>query len=138
MLAVALLLLLWTAVHYLVLTPLREAGQVEQSKQASAVRLIEGIGYFTGPRAIPNLDQDVSSLGFFDLQKLRDVAESARKMVEAMQSGDFARMRAAKNEYETLARQNPLNCPNILASFNAVPQGWERSLSSRPSYPARM
>jgi len=119
-LAVAVLLLLWTATHYLVLTPWREVQQVEQSKQAGVERIIQDIGYFTGSRAIPNLDREVNGLGFFDLKKLREVAESVRQMVEAMQSGDFARMRAAKIEYETVAQQNPLNCPNIFASFNAV------------------
>src|ERR1041384_634351 len=71
-LAVAVLLLLWTLTHYLVLTPLREAGQVEQGKRAGVERIIQGIGYFDGPRAIPNLDHDLNSLGFSDLQKLRE------------------------------------------------------------------
>jgi len=119
-LAVAASLLLWTATHYLVLTPLREAGQVEQSKQAGVQRLIEDIGYFTGPRAIPNLEQEVGGLGFSDLKKLREVATSAGSMVEAMRSGDMAKMRTARAEYEALAAQHPLNCPNIFASFNTL------------------
>lgn len=119
-LAVAVLLLLFTATYYLVLTPYRDAQQVGQGKRAGVERLIEDIGYFTGSRAIPNLDADLSSLGLTDLKQLRKVVESAGQMVEAMHSGDFAKMRAAKMEYETVAGQNPLECPNILASFNAV------------------
>src|SRR6218665_3404619 len=104
-LAITVLLLLFAATHFLVLAPLRDAGQVEQSKQASVERIIGDIGYFTGPRAIPNLDQDVSNLGLADVKKLREVARSAGQMVEAMRSGDFARMRTAKSEYETLVGQ---------------------------------
>jgi hypothetical protein len=119
-LAVIVFLFLFTVAYHLVISPWREVRQIKQVKQASVVRVIEGTGYFTGSRAIPNLDHDVNSLGLSDLKTLREIAESAGQMVEAMPSGDFARMRAAKIEYETLARQNPLNCPNILASFNAV------------------
>lgn len=119
-LAAAGLLFLCTAAYHVVLSPWREVRQIKQIKQAGVVRDIQGLGYFTGSRAIPNLERDVNRLGISDLKKLQEVAASAGQMVEALPSGDFARMRAAKMEYETLAGQNPLNCPDILACFNAV------------------
>src|SRR5262245_53203339 len=73
-LAVALLVLLYMAVQSLVLAPLHEGSQVEQSKRARVESIIEDIGYFTGARAIPDLDHDVSNLRLADLQKLREVA----------------------------------------------------------------
>jgi hypothetical protein len=117
---VVVLLVLFTATYYLVLTPWRDAQQVEQGQAAGVARSIQDIDYFTGPQAIPNLDRDLSGLGLSELKKLRKIVDSAGQMVDAMHSGDFARMRAAKAEYETLARENPLNTPNIFASFNAL------------------
>jgi len=94
--------------------------QAAKEQRQSIEAIVDGARYFTGPRAIPDLDAELKTVGLADLQTLRTLAELTGRMLDAMRAADFPNMIAARHEYETFRRDHPVNGLDLLPRFNAV------------------
>jgi hypothetical protein len=103
-----------------VIMPWYQDLQARKEQRQSIRTTVDGTGYFTGARAIPDIDIDLKPLSLVDLQKLHHFAVLTEDMLTAMRAADFPRMATARQAYESYRRENPVNGPDLLPKFNAV------------------
>jgi hypothetical protein len=117
--AVAALVVLGVVIFQVVVPWYQDLAARKEQRQ-SIKALVDGSGYFTGMRAIPDINAGLEPMNLADLQKLRNMAELTEGMLEAMRAANFSKMAVARQGYESYRRENPVNGADILPKFNAV------------------
>jgi hypothetical protein len=103
-----------------VIVPWYQDLRARKEQRLAIKAVVDDSGYFTGVRAIPNIETDLKPLSLVELQKLRNFAELTERMLAAMRAADFPKMAAARQAYESYRRENPVNGLDLLPKFNAV------------------
>ena len=111
---------LLSLLYFKVLAPWYEDLQARKEQRHAIEGIVDSAGYFTGARAIPNLDVELRTLGLADLQRLHILADLTERMLETMRTADFPKMKTAAQEFATFRRENPVSGLDILPKFNAV------------------
>jgi len=118
--AVAVGLLLLALLLFKLILPWYQEWQAGKEQRAAIESAVDGAGYFTGARALPNLDAELKPLGLAELQSLHTLADLTQRMLDAMRAADFPKMIDARQNFEAFRRDHPVNGVGLLPKFNAV------------------